>query len=65
VVATWALGRGARDATPDGFDVGTGVHAYGGGAFTYTPAGLVVVNAQDQRLYLIGPGGAARNLIPV
>lgn len=64
VVATWTPGRGTRDATPDGFDVGTGIHAYGGGAFTYTPAGLVVANAEDQRLYLIGPGRAARPITP-
>ncbi|MGH3943049.1 MAG: prolyl oligopeptidase family serine peptidase [Pseudonocardiaceae bacterium] len=64
VVVTWTPGRGTRDTTPDGFDVGTGIHAYGGGAFTHTPAGLVVVNAGDQRLYLIGLGGAARPITP-
>lgn len=64
VVATWAPGRGIRDATPEGFDVGTGIHAYGGGAFTCTPAGLVVVNAEDQRLYLIGPNRVARPITP-
>ena len=49
VVATRTPGRGIRDATPEGFDVGTDIHAYGGGAYVQTPAGLVVVSAGDQR----------------
>ncbi len=64
VVVTWTPGQGTRDATPDGFDVGTSIHAYGGGAYTYTPAGLVVVNADDQRLHLIDPDGAPRPITP-
>ncbi len=64
VVATWTLGQGTEDATPDGFDVGTSIHAYGGGAYSYTPVGLVVVNAEDQRLYLIDPDGAAQPITP-
>ncbi|HZA16353.1 MAG TPA: hypothetical protein VE645_05575, partial [Pseudonocardiaceae bacterium] len=64
VVATWAAGQGTKDATPDGFDVSTSIHAYGGGAYTYTPAGLVVVNAEDQRLHLIGSDGAVRPITP-
>jgi dipeptidyl aminopeptidase/acylaminoacyl peptidase len=63
-VATWTPGQGLKDATPDGFDVGTSIHAYGGGAYTSTPAGLVVVNAEDQRLHLIDPGGTARPITP-
>lgn len=64
VVATWTPGQGTKDATPDGFDVSTSIHAYGGGAYTYTPAGLVVVNAEDQRLHLIDPDGAPRPITP-
>ena len=64
VVATWTPGQGTRDATPDGFDVGTSIHAYGGGAYTYTAAGLVVVNGDSQRLYLIDLDGAARPITP-
>ncbi|MGQ0773591.1 MAG: TolB family protein [Pseudonocardiales bacterium] len=63
-VATWTLDQGTRDATPEGFNVGTSIHGYGGGAYTYTPAGLVVVNAEDQRLYLIGPDRASRPITP-
>ncbi|MCA1705381.1 MAG: hypothetical protein LC808_19840, partial [Actinobacteria bacterium] len=64
VVATWTPGQGTRDATPDGFDVGTSIHAYGGGAYTYTAAGLVVVNGDSQRLYLIDLDGVARPITP-
>jgi dipeptidyl aminopeptidase/acylaminoacyl peptidase len=39
--------------------VGTSIHAYGGGAYASTPAGLVVVSADDQRLYRAGPDGTA------
>ena len=63
-VATWTPDQGTMDATPGGFDVGTSIHAYGGGAYTSTPAGLVVVNAEDQRLYLIDPDGTARPITP-
>ncbi|MFN2497027.1 MAG: prolyl oligopeptidase family serine peptidase, partial [Pseudonocardiaceae bacterium] len=64
VVAAWTPGQGTKDATPGGFDVGTSIHAYGGGAYTYTPAGLVVVNSADQRLHMIGPDGAVRPITP-
>ncbi len=64
VVATWTPGQGTKDATPDGFDVSTSIHAYGGGAYIYTPAGLVVVNAEDQRLHLIDPAGVVRPITP-
>ncbi len=64
VVATWSPGHGARDATPDGFDVGTSIHAYGGGAYTHTPNGLVVVSADDQRLYRVDHDGATQAITP-
>ncbi|MGH3919354.1 MAG: S9 family peptidase [Pseudonocardiaceae bacterium] len=64
VVVTWAPGEGTRDATPEGVDVGTSIHAYGGGAYTYTPAGLVVVDAEDQRLHLIDRDGEAQPITP-
>lgn len=60
VVATWTPSQGVRDATPDGFDVGTSIHAYGGGAYVYTPTALVVVSADDQRLYRVDHDRAAR-----
>ncbi|MFN2494649.1 MAG: Uma2 family endonuclease [Pseudonocardiaceae bacterium] len=53
------LRQGVRDATPDGFDAGTSIHAYGGGAYAPTPAGLVAVNSDDQRLYRVDHDGTA------
>jgi len=64
VVVMWTPGHGVRDATPDGFDVGTSIHAYGGGAYASTPAGLVVVNSDDQRLYRVHHDGTAHPITP-
>jgi dipeptidyl aminopeptidase/acylaminoacyl peptidase len=53
VVVRWTDDAGAADAVPAGFDVGSRVHEYGGGA--YLPAGrtLFACNQGDQRLYRI------------
>ncbi|HKO84147.1 MAG TPA: S9 family peptidase, partial [Actinomycetota bacterium] len=53
VVVRWTADAGAADAVPAGFDVGSQVHEYGGGA--YLPAGrtLFACNQDDQRLYRI------------
>jgi dipeptidyl aminopeptidase/acylaminoacyl peptidase len=53
VVVRWTADAGAADAVPAGFDVGSRVHEYGGGA--YLPAGrtLFACNQDDQRLYCI------------
>jgi dipeptidyl aminopeptidase/acylaminoacyl peptidase len=53
VVVRWTDDAGAADAVPAGFDVGSRVHEYGGGA--YLPAGrtLFACNQDDQRLYRI------------
>jgi dipeptidyl aminopeptidase/acylaminoacyl peptidase len=53
VVVRWTDDVGAADAVPAGFDVGSRVHEYGGGA--YLPAGraLFACNQGDQRLYRI------------
>jgi hypothetical protein len=53
VVVRWTDDAGATDAVPAGFDVGSQVHEYGGGA--YLPAGgtLFACNQGDQRLYRI------------
>jgi dipeptidyl aminopeptidase/acylaminoacyl peptidase len=64
VVATWTPDHGTRDATPDGFDVGTSIHAYGGGAYTFTPAGLIAINTDDQRLYRIDHDRTAHPITP-
>jgi dipeptidyl aminopeptidase/acylaminoacyl peptidase len=53
VVVRWTANAGAGDAVPAGFDVGSRVHEYGGGA--YLPAGrtLFACSQGDQRLYRI------------
>jgi dipeptidyl aminopeptidase/acylaminoacyl peptidase len=53
VVVRWTGDAGAADAVPAGFDVGSRVHEYGGGA--YLPAGgtLFACSRGDQRLYRI------------
>jgi dipeptidyl aminopeptidase/acylaminoacyl peptidase len=53
VVVRWTGDAGAADAVPAGFDVGSRVHEYGGGA--YLPAGrtLFACSQGDQRLYRI------------
>ena len=53
VVVRWTDDTGAADAVPAGFDVGSRVHEYGGGA--YLPAGrtLFACSQGDQRLYRI------------
>jgi dipeptidyl aminopeptidase/acylaminoacyl peptidase len=53
VVVRWTADAGAADAVPAGFDVGSRVHEYGGGA--YLPAGrtLFACNQDDQRLYRV------------
>jgi dipeptidyl aminopeptidase/acylaminoacyl peptidase len=51
VVVRWTEDTGAADAVPAGFDVGSRVHEYGGGA--YLPAGrtLFACSRGDQCLY--------------
>src|SRR5215218_3174107 len=53
VVVRWTDDAAAADAVPAGFDVGSRVHEYGGGA--YLPAGrtLFACSQGDQRLYRI------------
>jgi dipeptidyl aminopeptidase/acylaminoacyl peptidase len=62
VVVRWTEDTGAADAVPAGFDVGSRVHEYGGGA--YLPAGrtLFACNQRDQRLYRIDQG---RDPVPI
>src|SRR5512132_633180 len=53
VVVRWTEDMGAADAVPAGFDVGSRVYEYGGGA--YFPAGTVLFACSqgDQRLYRV------------
>lgn len=53
-VTCWRPGEGARDVSPEGFDVTSGVHAYGGGAFAIAEGTLWCVGGDGlyrSRLY--------------
>jgi dipeptidyl aminopeptidase/acylaminoacyl peptidase len=58
--ADGSIGR----VTPDGFNVRTTVHEYGGGAFMVTDGVIVFSNYADQRLYRHRPGGDPDPLTP-
>jgi hypothetical protein len=53
VVVRWTNDAGAADAVPAGFDVGSRVHEYGGGAYLPVGTTLFACRQDDQRLYRI------------
>ncbi|MBD3335915.1 MAG: prolyl oligopeptidase family serine peptidase [Candidatus Eisenbacteria bacterium] len=57
-----AMRRGPGDeiheVTPQGFNIRSRVHEYGGGAYLAGEPGLYFVNFKDQGIYLQKPGGA-------
>jgi dipeptidyl aminopeptidase/acylaminoacyl peptidase len=53
VVVRWTEETGAADAVPAGFDVGSRVHEYGGGAYLPAAKTLFACNQDDQRLHRI------------
>ena len=63
VLARWREGI-TQDVTPEGFDVRTRVHEYGGGAYLLAGSGLVFSNHADQRLYRQDPGSAPVAITP-
>jgi dipeptidyl aminopeptidase/acylaminoacyl peptidase len=56
VAVRWSPDGGAVDVVPAGFDVGSRVHEYGGGAYLPAGATLFACNQADQRLYRIDAG---------
>jgi dipeptidyl aminopeptidase/acylaminoacyl peptidase len=52
------------DVTPEGFDVRTLVHEYGGGPFAVRDSTVYFSNLEDQRLYRQQPGGAPEPITP-
>jgi dipeptidyl aminopeptidase/acylaminoacyl peptidase len=62
VVVRWIDGGGAADAVPAGFDVGSRVHEYGGGAYLPVGTTLFACSQDDQRLYRIDEG---RDPVPI
>jgi dipeptidyl aminopeptidase/acylaminoacyl peptidase len=64
VVVRWTPERGAVDVTPEGFDVGTRVHEYGGGAYLAAEGVLFCSRLDDDRLYRLDPGAEPRPITP-
>jgi dipeptidyl aminopeptidase/acylaminoacyl peptidase len=50
-------GREPVDVVPQGFNVRTMVHEYGGGAYALHDSTVICSRFEDQRLYRIDPGG--------
>lgn len=55
---------GARMLTPEGFNVRTRVHEYGGAAYAVVGGVVYFSNFRDQRLYRQAPGSAPEALTP-
>ncbi|HEU4399753.1 MAG TPA: prolyl oligopeptidase family serine peptidase [Actinomycetota bacterium] len=64
VVCRALPGGTAEDVTPEGFNVRTRVHEYGGGAYAVHGATLFFANFADQRLYRHDPGQQPRPITP-
>ena len=58
VLVRWSPQHGGQDVTPAGMSVASGVHEYGGGAWTAAGGMVWFCNAADQRLYRATRGGA-------
>jgi dipeptidyl aminopeptidase/acylaminoacyl peptidase len=57
-------GKSPADAVPAGFNVRTGVHEYGGGAYCVHEGVAYVSSFEDQRLYRVEPGGEPTPMTP-
>ena len=53
-----------RDVVPEGFDVRTMVHEYGGGAYAVHGGAVIVSRHPEGRLYRIDPGQAPEPITP-
>jgi dipeptidyl aminopeptidase/acylaminoacyl peptidase len=58
------LVRDGEDVTPEGFNVRTQAHEYGGGAWLEHDGSAFLSRWDDQRLYRIDPGAEPRPLTP-
>src|SRR5919108_5310121 len=59
-----AAGGAPQEVTPEGFNVRTRVHEYGGGAYAVHGATVFFANFADQRLYRQDPGAPPRPVTP-
>lgn len=57
-------GGDPEDVVPAGFNVRTGVHEYGGGAYCVHAGTAFVSNFDDQRLYRVDPGATPVAITP-
>src|SRR5919108_2406881 len=64
VVCRLGPGGTPEDVTPEGFNVRTRVHEYGGGAYAVHGATVLFANFADQRLYRQDPGRPPRPITP-
>jgi dipeptidyl aminopeptidase/acylaminoacyl peptidase len=64
VVCRARPGGGAEDLTPEGYNVRTRVHEYGGGAYAVRGATVWFAGFADQRLYRHDPGAPPRPITP-
>ena len=64
VAMTRDPGGQARQLTPEGFNVRTRVHEYGGGSYAVAPDGLWFSNFRDQKLYRQAGDAAPQPLTP-
>jgi dipeptidyl aminopeptidase/acylaminoacyl peptidase len=64
VVCRAGPGGAAEDVTPEGFNVRTRVHEYGGGAYTVHGPTVLFASFGDQRLYRHDPGRPPRPITP-
>ena len=58
------LADGVKELTPEGFNVRTRVHEYGGAPFAVGPDGLWFSNFRDQKLYRQRDGAAPEPMTP-
>jgi dipeptidyl aminopeptidase/acylaminoacyl peptidase len=64
VVCRQGPGGVPEDVTPEGFNVRTRVHEYGGGAYAVHGSTVLFANFADQRLYRLDPGQQPRPITP-
>lgn len=58
-----APGEKPMAVTPEGIEVGSWLHAYGGGAYAVTSAGVWFVNAENSRVFFLDT--ATRRCLPI